>query len=75
VDCHLEPGSRRVHEDQSAEPAECVKAALGSWHLAITLCHPDRSVRFAFPPLFLRRADAKWRDLLLDFRHAEGCRP
>ena len=29
VDCYLEPGSGRVHEDQSAEPAECVKAAVG----------------------------------------------
>jgi hypothetical protein len=30
------------------------------------LCHPDRSVRFVFPPLFLQRKNkAEWRDLLL----------
>jgi hypothetical protein len=45
-----------------------------------TLCHPDRNVRFVFPPLPLRRPDAEWRDLLLASRHAfrfgrKACRP
>src|ERR1700685_2129527 len=39
----------------------------------ISLCHPDRSVRFAFPPPPLRRADAEWRDLLC-LRSVARCR-
>ena len=37
-----------------------------------SLCHPDRSVRLAFPPQILRRAYAEWRDLLLATRYERG---
>jgi hypothetical protein len=47
--------------------------ALSSW-LATdsdSLCHPERSVRSAFPPRLLRRTDAQSKDLL--FFAAERC--